>query len=280
MRRLSLLQNIRSWLGNLAGAELRSDGDLWGYVFRISATCVVAALSVDIANHLLFFDGWVDTIRSWSITTLLAGGIAVPISRLIGKAHLDLYRAKREVEILSLTDPLTGLANRRALIEAVANGCDGCVLAIFDIDRFKRINDTYGHLAGDTVITAVAREMMKDLGALGDVYRLGGEEFAFLARGDASIAERVRQLLADIATAPVTIGSRKVSVTISAGVAVATDGQNFNQLYAEADRALYLAKASGRNRVARAEEVSAAMRAGEAAVAAAQEATADRRSVA
>jgi len=280
MRPSSHWANFQAWLGGVLSADLRSDSDLGRYVFRISALSVAVALSVDVANHLLLFDGWVDTIRSWSITTILAGGLAIPISRVIGKAYLDLYRAKREVEILSLTDPLTGLANRRALIEAVADGCDGCALAIFDIDRFKHVNDTYGHLAGDTVIAAIARAMMTHLGRLGDLYRIGGEEFALLGRSGADIAGPVRELLADIAAAPISIGNRKISVTISAGIAAAADGESFNQVYAEADRALYLAKASGRNRMSSADDTPPMMRPAEAVPPQRPETPDDRRSVA
>ena len=103
---------------------------------------------------------------------------------MVGSAQLELYRAKQLADTLSRTDSLTGLANRRALIEAAeATLPEVLALAIFDIDRFKAVNDTYGHLAGDAVLRSVGRMMDEELGALGRVARVGGEEFALLSWG-------------------------------------------------------------------------------------------------
>jgi diguanylate cyclase (GGDEF)-like protein len=255
---------LPSWLRNLLSADLRSQADLRRYILRISAVSVAVALSADIVNQLVFFESWTETLRSWTITVLISGGLALPISRAIGKAHLELYRAKRAVEVLSLTDALTGLANRRALIDAAARQCKELTLAIFDIDRFKHVNDTYGHLAGDTVIAGVAHLMQARLGPIGDVYRLGGEEFALLSGDGANAVAAVRSLIDEVATAPIGIGTRKVNVTISAGIADGSGGDGFNQVYADADRALYLAKTSGRNRVALASDLPPVLRAVEA----------------
>jgi diguanylate cyclase (GGDEF)-like protein len=125
------------------------------------------------------------------------------------------------------------------------------VLAIFDIDRFKRINDAHGHLAGDTVIQAVSASMTKHLGSLGLVCRLGGEEFALLSSTQRTedILDAVWSFRDHVAAAPIVVGDVSVNVTISAGVATRAAGESFNQLYADADRALYMAKAAGRNRV-------------------------------
>ena len=94
--------------------------------------------------------------------------IAVPVARTMGLAQLELHRARAEAERLSRTDPMTGLANRRAFYEAAA-GLEGGALAlvIVDIDRFKRINDRYGHAVGDEVIKCVATRMQEELGDLG-----------------------------------------------------------------------------------------------------------------
>ena len=89
-------------------------------------------------------------------------------ARAIGKAHLELYRAKAEFEILSCTDELTGLLNRRALMQmAAAQPPETMVLVIADIDRFKRVNDCHGHMAGDAVIQMVSRVAQAELGDLG-----------------------------------------------------------------------------------------------------------------
>ncbi len=230
------------------------------FVVSVTAICVVIALAADVANQLSFFIDWPTCFRSWAITTGLVLALAIPISRAIGKAHLELYRAKQIADALGRTDQLTGLANRRALMEAIAGETpETLALVIVDIDRFKRVNDSYGHLAGDEVIRSVAQAMAAELGELGLVARVGGEEFALLA--SASPAEVVeRRLLAfrdRVAATPVLASGHAVRVTISAGLAVRRAGETFDQLYSAADRALYAAKATGRNRVLSADEAAA-----------------------
>jgi len=132
-------------------------------------------------------------------------------------------------------------------------------LVIADIDRFKRVNDTYGHLAGDEVIRSVGQMMASEFGELGRVARVGGEEFALLSSGVASeiLEAKIIALRDRVAATPILVHGVAVRVTISAGVAQQHTGQTFNQLYATADRALYAAKAAGRNRVLLAEALGA-----------------------
>jgi diguanylate cyclase (GGDEF)-like protein len=236
--------------------QITSERDLFGYVLRTSGVCAAIALAVDVVNQMVFFISWSEALRSWAITIVLAFGIAVVVSRAIGKSHLDLYRAKQVVEKLSRTDALTGLPNRRALLE-VAETPDAMVLVIVDIDRFKRVNDTYGHIAGDAVIRRIAEVMTRELGSLGQLGRLGGEEFALLTSGiDREVlSDRLTAFRDAVAGTPVIVGDTAVKVTISAGVALRGQGDNFAQLYSAADQALYLAKAAGRNRVTFAESI-------------------------
>ena len=220
---------------------------------RTCIICASAALAVDVVNQLIFFEDWVATLRSWSVTVVLATAIAYPVSRAIGRAHLALTRSKAEVETLSRTDELTGLLNRRALMEMASTlPPETMVLVIADIDRFKRVNDTYGHMAGDAVIRMVSRVAQAELGDLGALGRVGGEEFALLA-SDVSpslLVLRLENLRTRIALTPVIAeGGTAVHVTVSAGVAIRGADRNFDDLYADADRALYDAKASGRNRI-------------------------------
>ncbi len=180
------------------------------------------------------------------------------------------------------TDPLTGLLNRGQLdaraVEALAlarrHGRPLAVLMV-DIDHFKRINDTYGHQAGDATLREVARRIRRVSRASDIVGRYGGEEFVLLlpetdADGALAMAEKIRReigtwpiVLSDVLppTAPTTLeagaaaaqasaGRREVRIQVSVGVACAT-AQMLDPaaLYAAADRALYRAKAAGRNRV-------------------------------
>ena len=232
---------------------IRDEAELTAFILRTCIVCAGAALAVDVVNQMLFFASWVATLRSWGVTVALAAAIAFPVSRAIGKAHLALTRSKAEVETLSRTDELTGLLNRRALMEmAVTQPPETMVLVIADIDRFKRVNDNYGHMAGDAVIRMVSRIATAELGDLGALGRVGGEEFALLA-SDVSpslLVLRLENLRTRISLTPVIAeGGTAIHVTISAGVAIRGVGRHFDDLYADADRALYDAKTSGRNRV-------------------------------
>ena len=232
---------------------IRSDRELVAFILRTCIICAGAALTVDVINQTVFFESWETSLRSWSVTVVLATAIAYPVSLAIGKAHLALYRSKSAVEVLSRTDELTGLLNRRALMQLVeTKPPETMVLVIADIDRFKRVNDNYGHMAGDAVIRMVSRIAQAELGDLGALGRVGGEEFALMA-SDVSpsvLVLRLENLRTRIALTPVIAESgAAVHVTISAGVAIRGVGRNFDALYAEADQALYEAKASGRNRI-------------------------------
>lgn len=162
---------------------------------------------------------------------------------------------------LSLRDPLTGLANRRHFravlsreIEIVARSGNSALLLMLDIDHFKKINDTHGHLTGDKVLQAVARCIAGCVRPQDTVARYGGEEFAIVmpdcqaAFGEA-VAERLRQSVAalSIPSSPLT----HVQITTSVGGAYAPVWvRSTADLWTErADTQLYLAKAQGRNQV-------------------------------
>ncbi|MFZ5567732.1 MAG: GGDEF domain-containing protein [Pseudomonadota bacterium] len=162
---------------------------------------------------------------------------------------------------LSLRDPLTGLANQRHFravlsreIEIVARSGNSALLLMLDIDHFKKINDTHGHLAGDQVLQAVARCISGCVRPQDTVARYGGEEFAIVmpdcqaAYGE-TVAERIRQSVAtlDIPASPLL----KLQITASVGGAFAPVWvRSTADLWIErADTQLYLAKAKGRNQV-------------------------------
>ena len=235
----------------LWAAEIQSDRDLRLYVLRTTAWCAALALSLDIVNQLTFFTGWHSALRSWLVTILISSGIAFVAARAIGRTQLALWRAKVDVEVLSRTDPLTGLLNRRALLADVDQVPDSMILLIVDIDRFKDVNDTHGHLVGDEVIRTVSAMLAAHLGDLGRVGRLGGEEFAALCL-DVPLTELTQRLHAfrrSLSSTSLLAAGTGVSVTVSGGVAIRRDGQTFEMLYAAADRALYAAKNAGRNRI-------------------------------
>ncbi len=175
---------------------------------------------------------------------------------------VDNVRVHEEAQRLSLTDPLTGLWNYRYLRESLRREVERAsrfgrmvsVLAL-DLDRFKRVNDTYGHAAGDTVLAEFARRVRGEIREVDLAFRRGGEEFVVLlpetdARGATIVAERLGAAVRD---APVTVvghaGVRElIPVTVSVGIAVFPDHADTGpQVLAAADEALYAAKTASRD---------------------------------
>ncbi len=162
----------------------------------------------------------------------------------------------RKFRDLSLKDPLTDLANRRQLKTQLLMEVDRCVryggslcVIMMDLDHFKRLNDTYGHAAGDRVLVLVARQLELCSRASDQVARYGGEEFVLvLPQSDletaAVLANRIRKALQGIELERI-----HETVTASFGVAQRKKGESAVQLLKRADDALYEAKAAGRNRV-------------------------------
>jgi len=181
--------------------------------------------------------------------TILA---AIAMLVLIKERGEALYRQA------SRTDALTGIANRGSFFEDtrihLAGRHDG-TLMIFDLDRFKAINDTHGHVAGDAVLKRFAVHISASLEEGMLFCRFGGEEFALFAPRHnmsraAPFAERLRQ---EVAALTILSEGREIGVSVSIGLAdVATFGADFDRLHSAADGALYAAKEAGRNRVMRA----------------------------
>ena len=162
---------------------------------------------------------------------------------------------------LSLKDPLTGLANRRHFravlereIDRVTRSGEAALLLMLDIDHFKKVNDTHGHLAGDVVLQSVARTLSACVRPMDTLARYGGEEFAVVlpacqAAFGRVVAERIRRAVANsiIKISP----SVELSVTVSIGGAFAMQWiRSTTLLWTDrADSQLYQAKAAGRNRV-------------------------------
>nr|WP_246723013.1 GGDEF domain-containing protein [Aliikangiella sp. G2MR2-5] len=152
-------------------------------------------------------------------------------------------------------DPLTGLYNRYYLDEVVCQKFSESVrhqsalsLMLLDIDHFKKVNDTYGHLTGDVVLKQVAQLLSKNSRSEDIVTRIGGEEFVIiLDHCDLNKAcEKAEQLRKDVET----LKPANIDTTISIGVSQLKPlGETLNQLLARADKAVYQAKKSGRNRI-------------------------------
>ena len=159
----------------------------------------------------------------------------------------------------ALRDPLTGLFNRRYLIEffqreqaRALRERTSLALAMIDLDHFKQLNDNHGHLVGDEVLQAVAQHLQGNLRSTDAVFRIGGEEF-LLILPDVELAEalsRVDSLREQLAASDLSTRAGTLNVTLSAGVALwPSHGHTLEELMQAADRALYQAKRDGRDRV-------------------------------
>lgn len=157
----------------------------------------------------------------------------------------------------AMTDSLTGVLNRAGFMdrldEALARAPAGSIaVAMIDVDRFKLINDSSGHLAGDTVLREIAARITRQIRAQDTIGRLGGDEFAILidAARDIDVEEICRRIVRAIASVPVELpGGAKLPTAISCGVGRHQPGQTTDDLLHAADSALYAAKRGGRNRV-------------------------------
>jgi len=159
----------------------------------------------------------------------------------------------------ALSDDLTGLPNRRAFIDelsrveaVVRRSTTAASIAVLDIDRFKRVNDTHGHAGGDATLKAVADVLRDVLRGEDFLARIGGEEFALVLRGaDLAVAGRIAERMRErVAAARVALpDGQEAQVTVSIGVAPFQPGCKGQSCLEAADEALYKAKNSGRNRV-------------------------------
>ena len=205
--------------------------------------------------RILHADGSIRWIAERGIATHDASG---RIIRMLGVNYDTTERkaAEERIRELALTDPLTGLPNRRTLQELLtremaraARGGPVVALLLVDLDDFKRINDTLGHAAGDTLLAEVARRLQASVREGDIVARIGGDEFAVLATAEedggrfAALAERLVEKM----DAPVQLHGTDVRAGASVGLATFPgDAADAGALLAHADLALYAAKAAGR----------------------------------
>lgn len=197
--------------------------------------------------------------------------ISKPFNPLIAKArvntHVKLYNYRKQVEYQSRTDQLTGIANRRQYDHDSIKKWKEAIrlqvpftICMFDIDRFKAYNDTYGHPAGDKVIVSIAKTVSSYFHRSTDFFaRYGGEEFIAILLGDSAkrsyeYLEEIRQAIEDLHIPHAPSAGKWVTVSIG-GVTVIPQSESIYDSYLEiADAMLYDAKRFGRNRVVWADE--------------------------
>ncbi|NYE26811.1 GGDEF domain-containing protein [Pigmentiphaga litoralis] len=213
---------------------------------------VVIADLVDLIANLIFAP-W-QIVRSAIQTTLISGPLAGYVIYTHARANLRLYEMKTYLALLSTTDPLTGLLNRRAFFDrarAVAESRQPHMLVLVDVDRFKTVNDRFGHPAGDAVIQRVSRLMQAHFHANAPLARIGGEEFsAMLLTGTLDeVRASADAFCTAVATEPFEAAGGVFQVTVSVGMAPFAPDRTADEVYALADVQLYRAKQDGGNRV-------------------------------
>jgi len=197
-----------------------------------------------------------ERVRRWQRAALALGGVLIVL--LLWQAQRQLRRSRR-LHRMAMTDPLTGVANRRRLehVGTMALACahvmgEPLSLIALDVDHFKAVNDTHGHPVGDQVLVSLTAACQQALRQVDQFGRLGGEEFVAILPGSdvaaaLQVAERLRRKINDMSLDHLVPGLR---LSISLGVAAKGPEQDtLDQLLERADRALYRAKELGRNRV-------------------------------
>ncbi len=233
-------------------------GSRWPAIIVLAAHSCLFMLRIPLALSmggengmvLSFGGGWLPIILLESLLYVIAFAF---IMMAMSKERLELKQ-----KLASLIDPLTGLANRRAFFDETIRRLEKgskdprpLVAILFDLDRFKKINDKYGHSMGDLVLKIFAEKAKANLRPGDFLGRLGGEEFAAILSGCElstafALAEQIRISFAN----ELSQGRYNVGATVSAGLAVLHDSEmEIDALLARADHALYAAKARGRDRV-------------------------------
>lgn len=199
------------------------------------------------------------------VTGLISGYTAFRLQQNI-PLFLGTHKALEETQELAKTDPLTGLANRRGLDAVVANALAlpplmlrkvPHTLMLIDLDDFKQVNDTYGHLTGDQLLKDMGQLLRAHTRSLDTVARIGGDEFVVLLQGCAltealAIAEKIRGAIAHLGCTPTdeatsTLTALRVSASI--GLTEVKAGMKLEALMDSVDKALYRSKKLGKNQI-------------------------------
>lgn len=244
---------------------------IWAHGWRAERSLRTVGVTLALAAATLIFRTVHSLVSPQDYTSLTQSSIGQALTFLVaflcvlgagfGFVLASFERLAQRMELLATLDGLTGCLNRATTDAMLAHALARCeregqplAFVALDLDHFKRINDQHGHGTGDAVLRAFVATVKPRLRSGDVVGRLGGEEFGLVlpntdAAGAAHVAETVRQAIEQARVGGAE--GQPVAVTVSAGVAVAEPGQQVSgeQLYREADRALYRAKALGRNRV-------------------------------
>ncbi len=230
------------------------------YAFYFVAIGITQTNAEQLLSNRL--NGLVATVMGWALSLLLwRNFVTITLQQSqLAQVNADLQSKQRDLERLTRLDGLTGLYNRNTFVEltrlelerARRQGNATSVL-LLDLDHFKRVNDTWGHPAGDAVLKNVAALVTSTIRSTDLAGRLGGEEFIVLLPATGVTAARMlaEKVRARLEANPTHFEQAVIHTTVSIGLAGTTAAEKrlFDTLYNDADKALYLAKQRGRNRV-------------------------------
>ena len=209
---------------------------------------MLASLRVASALHLIGWNFWLDnsTILTMTMEALFSSLAIAYRIRLLSVERDEARAQEIAARLLADTDPLTGLLNRRAFLRQAIGREGEQILLLADIDHFKRVNDTLGHDGGDEVLRTFARTLRQSVPAEALVARIGGEEFAIVT--PIAFAVEPEKILARLRA-----GRMPFDLSVTASIGACTGPlmkeTDWKALYRGADRALFEAKAAGRDRV-------------------------------
>ncbi|GIL39945.1 hypothetical protein TMPK1_21820 [Rhodospirillales bacterium TMPK1] len=236
--------------------DARSGGRMLAVSFILSRLVADALVVVFLAGY----GGTTESERFDIIaSTFSLVQMVIAVTNTLALLWVEVRKMEAELERIAFEDSLTRLPNRRAVqswfeqeVARATRRGETFAMLIVDLDRFKNLNDTYGHQAGDAVLAHVAATLNAQRRADDLLGRIGGEEFLLLLTGiDAEhaneVADRMRE---SMASSPITLRGQRVQVTLSGGFAMFdAEGTDWHTLFALADERLYAAKRNGRNRI-------------------------------
>ncbi len=212
-----------------------------------AAPIIIACFRVASALHAIGWSFWLDnsTIVTMTLEALFSSLAIAYRIRLMSRERDEARAEEIAARLLADTDPLTGLLNRRSFLRDAIGSEGDQTLLLADIDYFKRVNDTIGHDGGDEVLRVFARTLRQSVPAEALVARIGGEEFAIVT--PAALAVEAEDILARLRAGRMPFD---LSVTASIGACTGPLARetDWKALYRGADRALFEAKAAGRDR--------------------------------
>jgi diguanylate cyclase (GGDEF)-like protein len=226
-----------------------------------SVALALAALHALVPATVLALVPQADAIAI-TIAAATSAIVAGPTSLMLCLEILRANQLGEQIRRAALSDPLTGLPNRAALIDQIKEAIDACqrsgrtgALLYIDLDHFKMINDHHGHAGGDAALRHAARIMRETIEPGMVLGRFGGEEFVAFAHDSGRAAATAMAMIMALRATSANHHGTEICVTASIGIAMMGDAATPEALLANADRALYLAKSAGRDRVVHHEDI-------------------------